>query len=176
MTSLAETFRNTIAIAHIPILAHLPLALQSRDGKAEPDDASQHNLYVGPGRICCHPWRGFIALLLSGEFAHVTVQPLLLFHDLRTTIGMDDRIIPCRNDLPMLNLRRIPVGRNVTLGPLEDHQRLAALSQILPMRIGTREMAFNHSVWSIVFEQGRQMSGIEPGRARGHERDRKSVV
>src|SRR5258708_20277125 len=70
----------------------------------------------------------------------------------------------------MLSLRRIPVGRNVTLGSLEDHQRLVALSQILPMRIGTREMAFNHSVWSIVLEHGWQMSGIEPSRACGHER------
>src|SRR5262249_19658995 len=71
------------------------------------------------------------------------------------------------------SLRWVPAGRNVTLGPLEDHQRLLALSQILPMRIGTREMAFNHSVWSIVLEYGWQMSGIKPGRARRYERSKR---
>ena len=68
---------------------------------------------------------------------------------------MHDRKVPRRHDLPMLSLRGIPVGRNVTLRSLEDHQRFVALGKILPMWIGTCEMAFDDSVWSIVLEDGR---------------------
>ena len=51
VTSFAETFRDTVAILHLAILAHLPLALEPRDGKAETYNAAQHDLYVGVGRI-----------------------------------------------------------------------------------------------------------------------------
>src|SRR5262249_21890031 len=77
-TSLTETFRNTGAIAHVAILAHLPLALEPRDRTTEADDSSQHRLYERLGRIRGQPWLGFAPLLLSGKLSHVAVQPLLL--------------------------------------------------------------------------------------------------
>src|SRR5262249_15196648 len=50
-TSRAETFRNTVTVLHVAILAHLPLALDPPDDKAEADDAPQHRIYVGRGGI-----------------------------------------------------------------------------------------------------------------------------
>jgi hypothetical protein len=42
VASLAETLGDAVAVLHVAILAHLPLALEPRDGKAEADDAAQH--------------------------------------------------------------------------------------------------------------------------------------
>jgi hypothetical protein len=74
---------------------------------------------------------------------------------------VDDRIVPGRYDLAVERLRRIPVGRDVALRALKDHQRLVALGQILPMRVGAREMAFDHPVCAFVLEHGRQVGGIK---------------
>jgi hypothetical protein len=74
---------------------------------------------------------------------------------------VDDRIVPCRHDLTVQRLRRIPVGRDVAFRALKDHQRLIALGQLLPMRIGAREMAFDHPVFAFVLEHGRQVGGIK---------------
>src|ERR1044072_9003728 len=40
--ALCETFRDAFAIPHLAVLAHLPLALEARDGEAKSDDAAQH--------------------------------------------------------------------------------------------------------------------------------------
>src|SRR5262245_52459609 len=172
VTSLPETFRDAVTVLRVAILAHLPLALESRDRKTEPDDASQHRIDVARRSIREHPWLSFVPLLLSGQLAHVAVQPVLVFHHFGTAIGMDDRIVPCRHDLPVQSLRRIPIGRDVTLGSLKDHQRLVTLSKFLSVRIGAREMAFNDSVRSIPLEHGWEVIGIETTGAARYERSK----
>jgi hypothetical protein len=81
----AETFRDTVPILHLTILAHLPLAFESRDGKAETYDAAQHNFYVNPGCIRRCPWLGFVPLLLGGKLGYMLVQPVPLVHHFGTT-------------------------------------------------------------------------------------------
>ena len=56
ITAFAEPFRDTLAILHLTILAHLPLAFEPHDGKAEAYNAAQHDFYVSPGRIRRCPW------------------------------------------------------------------------------------------------------------------------
>src|SRR5262245_34414779 len=160
VTSLPETFRNAVTVLCVAILAHLPLALESRDRKTEADDASQHHIDVARGSVGEHTLLSFSPLPPLVHLAHVAVQPVLVFHHFVTAIGMDDRIVPCRHYLPVQSLRRIPIGRDVTLGSLKDHQRLVAHSKILTVRIGAREMAFNDSVRSIPLEHGWEVIGI----------------
>ena len=50
-TSRAEAFHDAHPILHFAVLAHLPLAFEPRDGKAETYDAPQHDLYVIVRRI-----------------------------------------------------------------------------------------------------------------------------
>src|SRR5262249_5960822 len=69
VTSLPETFRNAVTVLRVAILAHLPLALESRDRKTEPDDASQHHIDVARGSVREHPWLSFVPLLLRASFA-----------------------------------------------------------------------------------------------------------
>src|SRR5262249_8396287 len=78
VTSLPETFRNAVTLLRVGILAHLPLALESRNRKTEPDDASQHHIDVARGSVREHPWLSFVPLLLSGQLAHMAVQPVLV--------------------------------------------------------------------------------------------------
>ena len=60
IASFTETFRDTVTILHLAILAHLPLAFEPRNGKAEAYDAAQHGFYVSPGRIRRRPAPGSI--------------------------------------------------------------------------------------------------------------------
>ncbi len=44
LASLSEALHDALAIFQLAILAHLPLAIQPRDGKAKADDSAQHHL------------------------------------------------------------------------------------------------------------------------------------
>jgi hypothetical protein len=85
-------------------------------------------------------------------------------------IGVDRGKVPGRYHLAALRLGRIPIGRDVAFGALEDHQRLAAAGKVAAMRIGAREVAFDDAVASVVLEDRRQMAGKQARRTRGHER------
>src|SRR5262249_51183753 len=87
----------------------------------------------------------FVPLLLSDQLAHVAVRPVLVFHNFGTAIGMDDRIVPCRHDLPVQSLRRI----------------------------GAREMTFNDSIRSIPLEHRWEVIGMETTGAARYERSSK---
>ena len=154
---------DALAIVGFAILTHLPFAFETRDGEAEAHDAAQHDIDVSLGRIGHRPRRGFARLLLVGQFADVAAQPVLVLHHLGTAVGVHDRIIPGRHRLCVQRFRRIPVGRDVALGALKDHQRLVARGEILPVRIGTREMAFDHAVGAVILQHRRQMGAVEPG-------------
>src|SRR5262245_23463278 len=169
-SSLPETADDAIAILHVAILTHLPLALQPRDGQAESDNATQHRLNVGLGCIRERPWHSFAPLLLSGQLGDVAPYPIRLLHHLRLTIDVNDCIIPRRNDFRVLGFRGVPVGCDVSLRSLEDHQGFVALSKMLPVRVGAGEMEFDHPIWSIVLEHSRQMSGVEAFRASRYDR------
>jgi hypothetical protein len=53
------------------------------------------------------------------------------------------RVIPGRHHLSGFCLRGIPVGRDVTLRPLKDHQGFARRTEFRTMRIGAGEVAFD---------------------------------
>jgi hypothetical protein len=52
-SSLGKALHDTVAILHVAILTHLPLALKPRNGEAEPYDAAQHDLDEGLERGGC---------------------------------------------------------------------------------------------------------------------------
>src|SRR3981081_4111244 len=78
-----ETLRGRAAVPHLAVLAHLPLALEPRDLETEADDAAQHHVDVALGRVADLPGLRLARLLLSGQFADVTAQPVLVLHDRR---------------------------------------------------------------------------------------------
>ncbi len=69
--SRAQAFHDARPILYLTILAHLPLAFEPRDGKAETHNAAQHNLYVSVGRICRRLRFSFIPLLLGSKLGYV---------------------------------------------------------------------------------------------------------
>jgi hypothetical protein len=54
-SSRAEAFHNARPILYLTILAHLPLAFEPRDGKAETHNAAQHNLSAPMVRLHSAP-------------------------------------------------------------------------------------------------------------------------
>src|SRR5476649_2234379 len=168
-SSRAQAFHDAHPILYLAILAHLPLAFEPRDSKPKSHNSAQYNFNVCGWRIRWRPWLGFAAFLLSGKFSHMLEQPVLVFHNFGVPVGMNDRKVPRRHGLSMLGFGGIPVWCDVTLGPLEDHQRLVALDKLLPMRIRTREVAFDDPAGSLVLEHGGQVAGIQTGRAGRNE-------
>jgi hypothetical protein len=59
---------------------------------------------------------------------------------------MDDCIVPSRDDFAVLRFGGIPIGSDIALGALENHERLAAGGHVFPMRVGPREMTFDDAV------------------------------
>jgi Phage integrase, N-terminal SAM-like domain len=175
-SSLVEAFNDACAILDLSILAHLPLALDARDRKAKANDAAQHSLNVGLGRIRQRPWPGLFRLLLHCKLVYVAAQPALVVHYHGPTISMHDSVVPGRNNFLMVGFGEIPVGCDVPLHPMENHQRLAAFSKVLPMRVGSRQMAFDHPISRVVFEYSRQMGSEEAERARGHQCRKRTVA
>ncbi len=170
VVALAEPFHDALLVGGFAILAHLPLAFEPGDGEAKADNAAQHDIDEGLRRIRGGPRHGFVALLLRGQFTDMAEQPVLLRHHLGPAIGVHDRIIPGRHDLSVLGLRGIPVGRDVALRSLEDHQRFAAFGQVLAMRIGARQVAFDRAEWPFVLEDRREMAGVETGGGSRYQR------
>src|SRR5215471_1445577 len=74
----------------------------------------------------------------------------------------------------MLGLRGVPGRSNVTLNPLENHERLNPSRKIFPVRIGTRQVTFDETISTVVLENGWQMRGKETGRARRSENAQRS--
>jgi len=146
MSPRLKSSHNTIAIYCLTVLAHFPLAFEPCESNAEAYDPSQHNLDEGLRCIRQRPRLDLICLLLSSNLRDVPAQPILVLHHLGPTISVHDRIVPRRHDFPMVGFRRIPVGRDVTLGSLEDHQCLGTLGEVLPMGVGTRKMAFDDPI------------------------------
>jgi len=155
LSSGAKASHNTIAIRCLTVLAHLPLAFEPRESKAEAYDTSQHNLDERLRCIRQCPWLDFVCLLLSGKLSDAAAQPILVLHHLGPTISVHDRIVPCRHNFCVVGFRWIPVGRDVTLGSLEDHQCFVALDEVLPVRVGTRKMAFDDATRPFVLKDGR---------------------
>src|SRR5271169_5121397 len=81
-------------------------------------------------------------------------------------------IIPCRHNFPVLSFGRIPIGRDVTLRSLKDHEGLIAVGKILPVWNGTREMAFDHPTRTIGLEHGRYMTGKKARRSGSYQRSK----
>src|SRR5262245_48336834 len=173
-TSPAETLNDAYPVLHVAILAHLPLAFQPRDKKAETYDAAQHGLYVGVWGIRRRPRYGFIPLLLGTQLSYMAQEPVFFVNHFGASICVHGRKIPSRHDLSVESFGGIPAGRDVALGSLTDHQRLAVRSKVFAMRIGTRKMAFDDSARPIVLEDSRQVTGIETGRPSGYECGKRS--
>ena len=59
-SSLAQAFRNAELNIQLAVLAHLPFALNARDGKAEAYDAAQHGIDVRLRRVRKRPRPGSV--------------------------------------------------------------------------------------------------------------------
>ena len=62
---------------------------------------------------------------------------VVILEDARYAIGVDGGVIPGRDDL----LRGVPGRRYIGVRPLEDGQRLGAVAEPPPLRIGARHVA-----------------------------------
>ena len=76
----------------------------------------------------------------------MTTQPFFILHDLWFAVRMDDCIVPSRDDSAVLPFGGIPIGSDIALRALENHERLVAGGQIFPMRVGPREMTLDDAV------------------------------
>ena len=59
LAARAKTPYNAGAILHFAVLTHFPFAFETRDGEAEADDAAQHGIDVGLGRVGDRPRLAF---------------------------------------------------------------------------------------------------------------------
>src|SRR5260370_40828875 len=82
----AEALHDTGPIRIFAILTHFPFAFEPRNGKAETDDATQHGIDVGFGRIGERPRPDLASFLLCGHVGEVRAQPFVVIHDLGAAI------------------------------------------------------------------------------------------
>src|SRR5688572_20994788 len=150
-------------IARIAVLPHLGLGIDTRNGEADTDDAADQRGDELCRRVTGLPLHLVRALLLRGKLGDVAQQPSAVFDDLGTAIGMDDGVVPGRHRLAGIRLGWIPARTDVGLGAREDQHRLrlGMSGEPLPVRVGTRKMAFDDERLALSPRHGRQMRGGE---------------
>src|SRR5437016_5802695 len=72
--ALLQAFHDPFAVLRLAVQAHLPLALEPRDGETKSDDAAQHGFDVALRRVRQRPGQGFAPLLLRGELADMAAK------------------------------------------------------------------------------------------------------
>ena len=82
-----QTFHDTFSVMRRPVLAHLPLAFEARDGEAEADNPVQHRFDEARGRIGRRPRLLLVPLLPGSEFGDVAAQPVGVVDDFGTAVG-----------------------------------------------------------------------------------------
>ena len=90
-------------------------------------------------------------------------QPFAVLDHLQVPIGVDDHVVPGGYDLPGLLFFRVPGRSDVVLRTGEDRKRLDRVSELTPLRIGSRDMAFQTSHRAVLFEHHGNMRGKQAG-------------
>jgi len=76
----------------------------------------------------------------------MAAQPVFVLHHFWAAIRMYDCIVPSRDDFAVLRFGGIPVGSDIAVSALENHERLIAARDVFPMRIGPREMTLDNAI------------------------------
>src|SRR5947209_13430324 len=115
---------DALAIGDGPVLAYLPLALDSRDRNLDADDRPDlHGDEILRG-VFDMPGRRAAILLRARQLADLLAQPAGIFDRARAAPRMYRGIIPGWHDLAGLALRRIPGRRDIFLRALKNDKAL----------------------------------------------------
>src|SRR5581483_260962 len=176
ITALAESRDHTGAIGLGAVLAHLPFALDARNGNLDADDGAHLHGDEILRRIADGPRLGTVHLAASREILDLPAQPAVVVHHARPAPDMHGGVIPGWHHLAGLALGRIPGRRHIILRALEHDQALLALLELAPLRIGARHVQAKRTLLRIGIEQEREKIGKKPGRARRDQQSERMLA
>src|SRR6185312_198931 len=170
-SQLVQTFDSAAAVRFVSILAELPLAFQTFDGEFDSYNPFGERLDVIIRCVSDLPRLCEGRFVEVGQGFEVVEQPRGVFYELEVTVGMDNDVVPRRNNFAGTRLLGIPGWRDVVLRAGKDSEGLYVRRNVAPLRIGPGKMAFEQAkgAWG-VFQHQRQMRGGQAGAAQRNER------
>ena len=148
------------AIGRIPVLAQLEFALEPLDFNLDPHHGRQHLREVVAWGIAHPPRARHGRLVFAGQACQQSLHEARIVMHPEPPMGVSHGVVPGGHRPVVLGLTRIPVGRDIPLGAAKDHQHRAAV-RLLPQRIGARHMGQQVQGVAPLFDQKRQVVGIE---------------
>src|SRR5437763_4640585 len=143
---ILEACQHALAIALAAVLAQFPFAFEPVDSDLDADDAVSLAFNVIGGGIGDTPRMLELCLLLRDETVEMAEQPRGLVMHGQRTVGVDDGVVPRRNDTPVLLLCGIPRRRDVLMRAGEDRERVDGGAGITPLRVGTSDVSAQHAI------------------------------
>jgi hypothetical protein len=129
------------------VLTELPLAIEVRDFDFQADDGPQlpiNELAGSIGHLPCGGVVGALRLVSVGQIGHELANPVGVVVDACDAVRVHDLVVPRRNDLRVLDLRRIPGRGRVAIGQWNEHEHVQTVEE-LPLIIRTSEVALERT-------------------------------
>jgi len=133
---------STGNIACILILTQLELADQTVNINLDTHNRGQHLANVIRAGISHFPGplRGNLPLVLSGQTRYQPAHKARIIAQAKPTMSMHNLIVLGRYLAMGFMLTRIPVGRDIALRPLKDHQHRHTVNHLLHQGVGARDV------------------------------------
>ena len=155
-----QTFGDSDSIAIRTVLADLPFAFKALDGELDPDDAFDLRRDIVGGSVRNVPGSRRCGLVDAGEGLYVCQEPRGVFNDLEMAVGVDNRVVPCGDDLASVLLFGIPGGGDVVVRTREDCEGFDRWGEVAPLVVCTGEVASQEAVGSaFAIKNHRDMRG-----------------
>ena len=159
-------------VAVFAVLAELRFRFDAFDLDFDADDRAHHGVEVIGGRVAHLPGLGIAGarFMRVGQARDHLAHIFFVITQAQTAVHMHHLIIPGRHVAMGFRLARIPVGRDVRLGPSKNDEHWRAVGDRGAKRIGPGHMRAQTAVRPrVAVVQKRQMIGIEPARAVHHQ-------
>lgn len=167
---VAQAAHHPGAVGRAAVLAHLPLALDPRDGNLDADDGLELGVDEVRRRVVHRPRQRTAALLGVGQVGELAAQPDGILHRPGPAPGVHRGVVPGGHDTAGLGLGGVPRRAHVARFALEHHQAFGHAGEFAPVGVGPRHVGAQHAVSALVgIDQEGHRRGHQPGRAVGDE-------
>lgn len=147
------------------VLSELLLGLDPVHTELDPDDAARESIDEAVRRIVDRPRFGHRELVVIGQRPEVSGRPRRIVVDREPAVEVDDLVVPRRDGLAVLGLRRVPRRRDVRVAGRHDDERVAR--RYPPDRIRSRQVGTQRR--QVVVDHERQRGGPDAVLTGDHE-------
>jgi hypothetical protein len=127
-------------IAGLAVLTQLGLADERSHGDLDADDVAEHLVDVLGRRVRHLPGMRLGSLVPARQSRDQASDEALVVTHGEGAVRVHHLVVPGRHLAMRLLLARVPAGRDVALGAVEDHHGRHARGAALPQRVGARHV------------------------------------